>query len=241
MKTTDKQWTKDSHHILETASNLDNYNRWLIGNFRKYFGKKILEIGSGMGGLSYYLPKGDLTLSDIRDDYFDYLKKEFGYKTIKLDIENQDPIPLRGQFDTIFSSNVFEHIRDDQSAFLNCFNLLKTGGKLLLFVPARKEIFGQLDNDMGHYRRYSKEEIVSKAKEAGFKIIEVRYANLPGYLTWWGRGVLLGKLIKNNPGNSGTDNFLAKIFDNLITPFLYLEKIYQPPFGQSLILVAEKG
>lgn len=240
MKTLDKQWTEDSHHILEQATNLDHYNQWLIGNFREYFGKKILEIGSGLGGLSYYLPKEDLTVSDLRDDYFDYLNKEFGYKTLKLDIENQSPRELRNTFDTLFSSNVFEHIKDDRSAFLNCLSLLKTGGKLLLFVPARKEIFGQLDRDMGHYRRYTREELINKAKEAGFGVLETKYVNLPGYFTWWGRGVVLGKLIKNKPGNSGADNFLAKLFDLAIVPLLKLEKLFKAPFGQSLILIAEK-
>jgi SAM-dependent methyltransferase len=240
MKTPDKNWTQDSHRILEQATNLYYYNHWLVDQFRKYFGKSILEIGSGLGGLSNLLPKDGLTLSDIRDDYLQYLKKELGYKTFKINIEKEAPGELNNKFDSIFSSNVFEHIKDDQSAFNNSYKLLKPKGKLLLFIPARQEIYGVLDHDMGHYRRYSLEDGVIKAKKAGFKIVEAKYVNLPGYFAWWGRGVLLGKIIHPKEGKTFTDNFLAKIYDLLIVPLISLEKFYHPPFGQNLFMVLEK-
>ncbi len=235
-----KSWTSDSHNILEQATDLDNYNHWLIRQFEKHFGKIVLEVGSGLGGLSAILPKRDITLSDVRDDYFSFLNKEFGYKTLKLNIEKEAPKKYQSHFDTIFSSNVFEHIEDDQFAFNNCYQLLKSKGKLLLFVPACPQIYGSLDDNMGHFRRYTLEEGIIKAKKAGFKIIEAKYVNLPGYFAWWGRGVLLEKLIKSKPGKSDADSLLAKIYDFLIVPLLWFEKFYKPPVGQSLLLVAQK-
>lgn len=227
-----KSWTKSSHRILERATDLSRYNRWIASLFKDYFGNNILEVGSGLGGLSKYLPKTNITLSDIRDDYFNYLNNQPGCKTLKLDIEKKAPIHLSNSFDTIFSSNVFEHIKNDEAAMNNCYKLLNKKGKLLLFVPARKEIFGNLDRAMGHYRRYTKEELTQKAKQAGFKIIKIKYVNLPGFFTWWLRGRL--------PANSKSDGLMAKIFDTLVVPFLYLEKYLPIPFGQSLLLIAQK-
>ena len=235
-----KKWTNKSHAILEVAGNLDRYNHWIISQFNGHFGQKVLEIGAGMGALSRLLPVKKLTVSDLREDYFHYLQKEFDFITLKLDIEKQFPKELKDHFDTIFSSNVFEHIKDDQSAFKHSFNLLKPKGKLLLFVPARMEIYGQLDDSMGHYRRYSLEDLSAKAQNAGFKILKVKYANLPGYFLWWGRGVLLPKLFKTKKINSNQDGLLGQIFDFLITPFLYLERLYTPPVGQSVVLIAQK-
>ena len=103
---------------------------------------------------------------------------------------------------------------------------------MLLFVPARPEIYGRMDDEMGHYRRYTRSELSAKAHKAGFKIKQIYYANLPGYFLWWGRGFL---------GQSKSDGLFAKIFDRLIVPFLYLEKFVHPPFGQSLVLIAEKS
>lgn len=227
-----KSWTHNSHKILEQATELNHYNRWIVFMFEGYFGKNILEVGSGLGGLSQYFPKNNTTLSDIRDDYFNYLKNRLDYKTIKLNIEMNPPIKLQNSYDTIFSSNVYEHIKDDEKALNNCFKLLKKNGKLLLFVPARPEIYGSLDKIMGHYRRYTKKELTQKVKGAGFGILKVNYANFPGYFTWWLRGKL--------PSKSNSDNLAAKIFDFLIVPLLYLEKYLPIPFGQSLTLVAEK-
>lgn len=217
---------------MEQATNLDHYNRWIISIFSKYFGKKILEVGSGLGGLSQHLPKGKTTISDLRDDYFKYLKTQFKHKILKLNIEKESPIELINSFDTIFSSNVFEHIKDDKAALKKCFIILENKGKLLLFVPARPEIYGSLDKAMGHFRRYTKEELTQKTKEAGFKIIEIKYVNFSGYFTWWLRGKM--------PNRSNSDSVMAKIFDTLVVPLLYLEKYIPIPFGQSLMLVAEK-
>ena len=234
-----KGWTDKSGRILEQASGLDRYNRWLVGNFKKYLKGNLLEVGAGLGALARFLPSKNLYLSDLNPEYFEYLKKELGAKTFLLDIEKQAPEQYLNFFDSILSSNVFEHIENDRQAFANSFKLLKKNGYLLLFVPARPEIFGSLDKDMGHFRRYTLEEVSEKAKSSGFEIVELKYANLPGYFTWWGRGVLLGKIIKEC-GKSQTDNFLGRIFDLFITPLLPLEKFYNPPFGQSVILVAKK-
>ncbi len=175
-----------------------------------------------------------MILSDIIPDYLEKLKQIFTDPVMKLDIEKEFPEKLKGKLDTVFSSNVFEHIKDDTAALTNCYKLLESTGKLLLFVPARPEIYGKLDDDMGHYRRYTKAELRSKAENAGFKIVKLYYANLPGYFTWWSRGVLLASR------SNKADSFFAKVFDRFIVPLLYLEKFIHPPFGQSLVLIAEK-
>lgn len=228
-----KSWTRNSHQILKQATSLRNYNRWIVSLFTNQFGKNILEIGSGLGGLSQLFPKSDTTLSDIRDDYLKYIKQHFNHKILKLDIEKELPKKYLHSFDTIFSSNVFEHIQNDQRAIENCNKLLKKNGKLLLFLPARPEIFGSLDEAMGHYRRYTKEDISNKINSAGFEIIKIKHVNFLGYFSWWLRGKLSGK--------SNSDNFMAKVFDVLVVPFLYLEKYTPIPFGQSLMLVAVKS
>ena len=247
-----KFWTEDSHRILETVTDMPRYNRWLMSHFAKHFGKNILEIGSGLGGLSEFIPKNsDVTLSDVRDDYFAYLKNNFVKIVIKLDVERNIPKSLVNNFDTLFSSNVFEHIKDDEAAFENSFSLLTQGGKLLLFVPAGPKIYGGLDVDMGHYRRYTKEGLVSKAERAGFKIIDCYYTNFIGYFLWWGRGKFLSQLLDKSHSrpdresiqmNQGPriDKIFAQFVNLIIAPLLYLEKIIHPPIGQSLVLIAQK-
>lgn len=231
MPKTKPQWTAKSNRILEHATNLENYNRWLLTNFGRFLKGRTLEVGAGLGGLAKLLPKKELTVSDIRTDYFEYLKKNLGVKTILFDIEKEAPEKLRNKFDSILSANVFEHIEDDIAALEHTLALLKPGGHLLLFVPARPEIFGSLDKDMGHFRRYTKKELAKKARLAGYKISKIKYVNIPGYISWWARGLVKTSIL---------DKYLAGVFDKLITPLLYLEKYLEPSFGQSLVLVARK-
>ena len=235
------KWTDKSDLLLTEGSNLGRYNLWTVSLFQSYLKGKILEVGSGQGSLSGLLPQDDLTLSDIQTKYVAQLKTISSRPVIKLDIESESPEILRKRFDTIFSSNVFEHIENDKEAFNNSYKLLKTGGYLLLFVPARMEIFGVLDEYVGHFRRYTKDELESKAKEAGFEIIEIKYCNFPGYFAWWGRGRLLNKIIRTKKKNAIADNLMAKMFDVAITPLLKLEKYFNLPFGQSLMLVAVRS
>jgi len=233
------KWTNKSNLILERAGSLNRYNDWLLSNFSLYLKGRLLEIGAGLGGLSRSLPQENLYLADLNSDYVNYLKNEFNAKVLLLDIEKNISDKYSNYFDAILSSNVFEHIKNDQQAINNSYRMLKRGGHFLLFVPACPEIYGSLDTDMGHFRRYTLREVMEKAQIAGFKIITAKYANMPGYLTWWGRGVLLGNLIKK-AGKSPLDNFFGRIFDILITPLLYLEKYVSPPFGQSIVLIAQK-
>jgi 2-polyprenyl-3-methyl-5-hydroxy-6-metoxy-1,4-benzoquinol methylase len=229
-----KSWTKNSHQILSQATALQGYNQWIVSLFARYLhGGSLLEVGSGLGGVSVLLPKKTTTLSDIRPGYLKKLKFLAGYKIISLDIENISEKSTSVRYNTIFSSNVFEHLKDDQKALINCSKLLKPKGLLLLFVPARQEIYGSLDESMGHYRRYSKEDLIKKAKIAGFQVKKIKYVNLPGYFTWYFRGLL--------PSKTNADGIFAKFFDKLITPLLYLEKYFPIPFGQSLMLVAKKA
>lgn len=237
----DKKWTKDSHRILEQATGLRKYNRWLMSQFSDYFGKAILELGSGQGALSKLLPPHSIViLSDVIPDYLEGLKKLFTDPVINLNIEKEAPKDLLGKMDTVFSSNVFEHIKDDRAALENSYRLLEPKGYLLMFVPASPEIYCKLDEEMGHYRRYTQKELRRKAESAGFTVEKIYYANLPGYFLWWGRGAVLSKMMKGNSGSSKTDSFFSKVFDSLVVPLLYLEKYIHPPLGQSLVLVARK-
>ncbi|HBC44631.1 MAG: hypothetical protein UX08_C0001G0064 [Candidatus Collierbacteria bacterium GW2011_GWB1_45_35] len=248
-----EKWTENSHRILEQADGLTKYNRWLISHFSLYFGRVILEIGSGQGTLSKLLPTNSIIiLSDIFPAYLTRLKKIFTDPVINLNIEKETPANLIGKMDTIFSSNVFEHIENDKQAFANCFKLLEPQGRLLLFVPARPEIFGKLDEQMGHYRRYTKNELRKKVEAAGFEVEKIYYANLLGYFLWWGRGKVLPlvtKVCHSRPDRESirlinipkSDKLFSRVFEWLIVPLLYLEKYIHPPFGQSLVLIAKKS
>src|SRR4030066_379425 len=94
------------------------------------------------------------------------------------------------------------------------------------------EDYLQLDKDLGHFRRYSKKELVSKVEQSGFRILYLTYFNPFGILGWFFNGSILRRRIL--PQNQ------VKVFNKMVPLFISLEKIIPNWVGQSLIVVGEK-
>ena len=138
-----------------------------------------------------------------------------------------------GQWDCIICVNVLEHIKDDQGEIETYKRLLKVGGHLCIFVPARQEIYAPADAKFGHFRRYSKGQLRQRAETAGLRIMNLDYFNPIGYLTW----LVACKWMGRRSFSLGN----IKLFDRYILPVsLVLGRWLGQPIGQSLILVAAK-
>src|SRR5690606_34687437 len=75
---------------------------------------------------------------------------------------------VKNHFNTIYSVNVLEHIKNDEIALQNMNKLLNKGGRVIVLVPAKKSAFRKLDKYLGHYRRYEKEELKRIIENSGF-------------------------------------------------------------------------
>ena len=129
--------------------------------------------------------------------------------------------------------NVLEHIEDDGAALAELYRVLKPGGRLLLFVPALKFLFSELDRLHGHYRRYHLASLKSLVEKNGFGLRYHRYFDLTGVLPWWLINTL-GRRTTFNPK-------IARIYDLYAVPVTRaIENWISPPFGKNIILVAER-
>lgn len=227
---------------LEMVSLAKNYNRWIFSQFARYVKGDVLEIGGGIGTFTGMLTdKADsITSLEIDRKYLQQLNHRFKNHS-KVKIKNLDLTKkthlkkLRGRFDLIIMINVLEHIKDHQQMLVNLESKLKPGGKLFVFVPAHQCLYSQWDKSVGHYRRYSKEQLIVLAENAGFRINQAGYFNGVGAFGWW-----LNKLLKSQPGDKGL-TWQTLFFDRLIVPiFAWFEKYPKPLFGQSLTLLASK-
>jgi SAM-dependent methyltransferase len=132
------------------------------------------------------------------------------------------------------SFNVLEHIEDDVGVLRNVFNCLPSGGRFVCFVPAMPILFGAMDEALGHFRRYTRRELTRKAGEAGFRVVSIHYLNAVGCFLWF----INGRILRST--GEGRDLALVT-FDRFVVPLIrMLEARVKPPFGQSLLLVAEK-
>lgn len=225
---------KHSTVTLESMSQAVWYNNWTFKKFALFLDGDILEVGCGIGNFTPVLSKyGKVWAIDINDNYIRQIKKEQGgeIKAGKGDIEKGEYFFGDKKFDSIVCLNVLEHIRDDNAALKNLFSLLKSGGRLILLVPAHQFLYGNIDKEIDHFRRYPKREIVSRLKGCGFKIIKSQRFNFPGALGWF----IAGKIFKKN----AVEESNISIF-NRIAPFILPLEIFEPPIGISVLVVAKK-
>ncbi|HMR91046.1 MAG TPA: methyltransferase domain-containing protein [Chitinophagaceae bacterium] len=74
------------------------------------------------------------------------------------------------RFDTVFSTQVIEHVSDPQAMLHEAFRVMKNGGKLILSFPFAWE----LHEEPYDFFRYTKYGIAALLKNAGFEIEEVK-------------------------------------------------------------------
>ena len=225
---------------LETLDDLSgavHYNRWIYGMMEPYLGRKVLEVGCGIGNLTELLSEGREVLGvDLQERYLKLARERLWDRRNvhfqKVNLEKK--LPSFGSFrpDTIVSSNVLEHIRDDEGFLHECHRLLPRGGRLLSFVPAQPFLYGSMDRHYGHYRRYTRIELDQKMRANGFEVAQSRYLNLLGVFGWWWNGKVLQKKI--------VPKGQILLYDRILRWVVLVEKWLPKPIGLSLFCAGVK-
>jgi hypothetical protein len=212
-----------------------NYRQAVFNEFSPFLAGNVIEVGAGVGQMTELVHRrtaiSRLVCVEPDARFCAEHRKLFG--EIELVPGTIEDVPAQTIWDAIVSTNVLEHISDDEGELSRYGALLKRGkGKLCLLVPARPEIYGSIDRRFGHYRRYTRGELRTKLLATGFRIDKLTYFNFPGYFAWWLNFCVL-KRRKFNPSQ-------VQFFDSFIFPLLnWCEtRLFRPPIGQSLIAVA---
>lgn len=223
---------------LKSMSHGVRLNQWMYSQIKPYIREKTLEVGSGIGNISqYFIQNGkNIDLSDIRDQYINYLRIEFpNNKILKIDLVHEEFNELYKdlfeQYDLIYALNVIEHIENDKLAIFNACKLLKPNGILYVLVPAHKFLFNSFDKSLMHFRRYNKNSLKSLFP-SNMKYIKGWYFNLAGIFGWYVVGNILNKKIIPQ-SNMKLYNFLTPLFK--LMDLLTFRKV-----GLSAIVVFKK-
>ncbi|MDO8269813.1 MAG: class I SAM-dependent methyltransferase [Candidatus Levybacteria bacterium] len=222
---------------LEVLEGADNYNKWIASSLMPHVKSPALEIGAGTGNISeYFTHIKDLVLSDNDSQLVRKLSEKFK-KNVNIAVEVLDVASniskVKRQFKTIFAINVLEHIEDDLKALQNMNMLLEKGGRVVLLVPAKKFAFTDLDKNLGHFRRYEKNELQEKIKHAGFELEKIEFFNFLGLLSWLVRD-------RVSRGEEHLKKSHVKLFDFIVPILKVIEPKSRLPIGISLIVVARK-
>ncbi|MBN2775789.1 MAG: methyltransferase domain-containing protein [Prolixibacteraceae bacterium] len=228
---------------LDSISKADRFNEWMFKTISADTNGEILEIGSGIGNISnFFVGNGfQISVSDMRAEYCEYLKKKFtGVNNFRnvYQIDIVDPefdrkhAALFGKFDSVFALNIIEHVEDDGQALKNCLKLLKPEGNLVILVPAFKFLFNDFDKGLGHYRRYTKKSLMNLFNENKIPVVRSLYFNFAGIMGWWFSGKILQK--KEIPSGQ------MKLYNKLVWIFKIIDLFTRPFMGLSVIISGKK-
>jgi len=221
---------------LDRLAAAPRYNRWMFERLRPWLGDRVLEIGSGIGNLSeFLLDRSRVVLSDTDSFYLDRLRERFArhphVSVVELRLPEFAGDLLSDRLDTVICLNVLEHVRDDMLSLSTVYRLLQPGGRLVLLVPALPALYGSLDRALGHFRRYTAEELRHIFAATGFRTRHLEYFNLAGVPGWW----FTGRVLRRTLIPTGA----LRWYDALV-PLFQLERFLPWRVGQSLIAVGER-
>ncbi len=226
--------------LARMESGAPNYNTWLGQRFKEHAGHRVLEIGAGIGTITSLLAEGREKVVALEVDPFYVRRLENRFRGTPQvvpylsDVALADFEKLKAErFDSIVLSNVMEHIPDDAGAVRRFGQILSPGGKVLILVPALPQIFGALDEAVGHYRRYTPETLRAVLEENGFGVDRLEWMNLVGIPGWFVNGKLLRR--RSMPP------LQLRLYDQLAPWLARAESLVKLPVGMSLFCVATRN
>ena len=225
--------------LVDAEQGLEFYNKDVVKKILKGLGfldrsnelSLIVEFGAGTGALAEVMKQqhGLKPICVEIDPKLIEILKSKGFQTYT------DISLIPGLFNSVYTSNVLEHIENDTDTLVSIKKKMLPGALLVIYVPALPFLFSEMDAKVGHYRRYTKKELLEKVSQAGFGIRDCYYNDCLGVLAW-GSLKLFGYKGKSGIGSKKS----LIIYDRVIYPismlldFLFMKRL----MGKNLLLIA---
>ena len=211
---------------LDIMSLAENYNssiyKWLSKNVDS--DSAILDYGAGQGEFFYRFKENYANIFAIELDT--NMHNYFPDKQVFPIIDK-----CNNKFNLIYSINVLEHIKDDSLSVKSFKKYLEKESVVKVFVPARQELYSEMDVKVGHYRRYSKKQLKKLFEDNGYNVTLCKYFDFFGYFAT--------AAYKFFGGSGGINPKTLVFYDKYIFPIsLIFDKIFSGIIGKNIVLEA---
>ena len=218
---------------LENFDKATVWRKYVYFEIKKFIIGNTLEVGAGIGSFTnnYKHLVKNLTLSELDEKNFQYIKKKFESENIK--ITNSLTENINESFDTIMYLNVLEHIKDDIEEINQAFKKLNKNGHLIILVPAHNKLYSKFDKEIGHHKRYEM-KFFKNINISNSEISKIIYLDATGYFLYY-----LNKIFfKEEVYPSKLKIFL---WDKFFTPItFFLDKILLNRVGKNIIYILKR-
>lgn len=188
-----------------------SFNAWLRfdvvrGLLRSLDGvRDVLEVGAGQGAVGVRLARRYHYVGVEPDERsYAVAERRVGARGTVLHCDVAAIAPGE-RFDLVCAFEVLEHIDDDAQALRGWRSRLRSGGHLLISVPAHARRFGLADRRVGHFRRYDRAPLEALLRSTGFGDVRVACYGFPlGYALEIARNAAARKEGASPPPDEGT-------------------------------------
>jgi SAM-dependent methyltransferase len=223
----------------ERMTHARNYLAWQSRLVKPELGRRIVEVGCGIGTFTGELLDREAVLAlDIDPECIARVRHHYSnhanLQTTVCDAGNGS-LPRFRDFraDSCVCLNVLEHIEDDRTALAGMASVLAPGGVVVLLVPAFQALYGPIDRNLGHFRRYRPSMLSDLAARAGLSVYKMRYLNSAGFFAWWASSRIFKREFHSERQIEWYDRYFIPLIERA-------ERRIPPPFGQSLFAVLRK-
>jgi hypothetical protein len=218
--------------VLEGLSMARNHRKWFAAFATPYLGDHPIEVGAGLGDYAEewlpWVPR--MTVAEADPRRLVALKDRFGTRP---NVDVQEillPTAQSAEHSAAIAYNVLEHIEDDAAALRSMAGLVRSGGAVVIVVPAFPFAMGPVDVVTGHVRRYTRRTMAETMRGAGLTVERLHYANSLGLIGYF----ISTTLLRMTPGAGP----MVWFYDRCVAPLTRIaERTVTPPFGQSVVAV----
>ncbi len=215
----------------------------------------ILEVGCGQGAFGSRLAARGRYLG-VEPDATSFAVAKSRIAGVGASVQNitEDGLPPDARFDLVCAFEVLEHLEDDETALAAWSRRLAPGGRLMISMPAWQSRFNEWDTLVGHYRRYSPEQVDALLRAAGLIDVQVVVYGWPlGYALEGVRSRIARRrgvggedvAVSMEHRTAGSGRILqpralaGKLMQLGVLPFVALQN-FRPAAGTGLVAVARQ-
>ena len=205
-------------------------------------GARVLDLGCGTGLMLEHLNAGNWAVGlDFSPLALGFSRRRGASRLVQGDVQR---LPVASDsFDVVTALDLAEHVERDDAFFREVRRVLRTGGRLVLTVPAHPFLWSDHDEALFHYRRYTRAELRAKLLAAGLRIERLSYGislTFPAIVAFR----FLQRLWQK-PGHPKTHlitlpNWANTFLRRSVEFEAWILRKHDLPFGVSLLAVAAK-
>ena len=181
---------------LELFLKATNWKQHVATILLKYIGEHVLEVGAGIGGNTNYFHHDSVKSWKALEPDNSLCERIAANVTAEVEVINGTihDVSAETLFDTILYFDVLEHIKDDFGEMYVASRHLSVNGNLIIIAPAHQFLYSPFDHEVGHWRRYSENELNQLCPE-GCIVQKSGYLDSCGYFLSLANKVLLKQRI----------------------------------------------